>query len=130
MDPMDQIKTATHRTNRNQIILELVFDGGKWQVDSEIREGIAEAMKASPPAAILLDLSSFRYRGGDYISGFVEAFLDKGHGRARPACFVRPPRGVKSLFDAIDPSGTLGVRYFRDRAEALEYLRTCLETPG
>jgi len=81
-------------------------------------DGIAEAIESSPPAAILLDLSSFRYRGGDYISGFLEAFLDKGHGRARPACFVSSPRGVKSLFDAIDPSGTFGVRYFQDRAEA------------
>ena len=127
---MVQIRTAIHRTNRDQLILELVFEGGQWQADSEIRDGIAEAIESSPPAAILLDLSSFRYRGGDYISGFLEAFLDKGHGRARPACFVSSPRGVKSLFDAIDPSGTFGVRYFQDRAEALEYLRARLEATG
>ena len=47
---MNQIRTALHRTNRGQLILELVFEGGQWQVDSEIRDGIAEAIKSSPPA--------------------------------------------------------------------------------
>lgn len=127
---MDHVETGIHRTKGDAVVLELAFRGGHWQVGSEIREAISSAVKASAPAAVLLDLSNFRYRGGDYASGFVEAFLDREGGRTRPACFVGAPAGVRSLFDLIDIGGHLGVRYFRSRAEAFDYLDSRLEPGG
>ena len=127
---MESLEIGIHRTKRDQVILDLTFRGGRWRCDSEIREAIADVVEAFSPAAILLDLSEFRYRGGDYASGFVAAFVDSTRGGFRPACFVGAPHGVKGLFDAIDISGTLGVRYFDHRAEALDSLRTRLEPSG
>jgi len=127
---MDRVETTIHRTKGDVVILELAFHGQNWQLDSEIREVVRSAVKDSVTAGILLDLSKFRYRGGDYASGFLEAFLDREHNRIRPACFVQAPRGVRSLFDVIDVGGKLGVRFFDDRANALDYLIAQLEDTG
>jgi len=127
---MDHVETALHRTKGDALILELGFHGGHWRFDNEIRKAIDDAVRASAPAGILLDLSEFRYRGGDYASGFLAAFLDTEHRRVRPACFVRAPRGVRNLFEVIDIGGKLAIRNFDGRAEAIEYLSARLESTG
>jgi len=127
---MDRVEATIHRTKGDAVILELAFHGQNWQHDSEIREVVRSAVKDCVTAGILLDLSKFRYRGGDYASGFFEAFPDREHDGIRPACFVQAPTGVRSLFDVIDVGGKLGVRFFDDRANAIDYLIAQLEATG
>ena len=127
---MDRVETCVHHMKGGGVVLELAFQDGHWQFDTEIRESIADAVRATAPAAILVDLTRFRYRGGDYVSGFIEAFLDKSRPGVRPACFLGAPQGVRRLFDAIDPARSFAIHYFDDRAEALDYLRDRLEPTG
>jgi len=108
-------------------IVEIVFRGGDWKDDKEIRGVIQKAAAETDADALLLNLSTFRYRGGDYASGFLVAFFDADKRAKRPACFVGADAGLRPLFNTLDPTGVFAIRFFEDRSEAVTYLRSRLD---
>jgi hypothetical protein len=125
---MDNVHTELVHTRRGEVILQLAFNGDHWQHGNEIGKVIANALEASAPAAIALDLSKFRYHGGDYVEGFLAAFVADKHRISRPACFVRAPSSMQTAFELFRLNSTLGIRYFDSNAEALDYLGSRLES--
>ena len=115
------IETATE--NR---IVEIVFRGGDWKDDKEIRGVIEKATAENDADAILLNLTGFRYRGGDYASAFLVAFFDPDRRAKRPACFLGADAGLRPLFNTLDPTGVFGIRFFDDHDEAVVYLTSRL----
>lgn len=119
---MSPVRTTTQKTASGHVIAEIVFDGGEWQTDEDIRREIREVRSAHDPDAMLLDLQSFRYHGGDYAVGFIDAFYDRASRSKRPACFVGAGRGLADLFNHVDKDGVFGIRYFDARGDAVRYL--------
>jgi hypothetical protein len=117
-------------SNPEGVIIEIVFRGGQWQDDDQIRKVIRNAVRTHDASAVLLNLSGFLYRGGDYAAGFLEAFFDKGARRSRPACFVGASREIANLFNTLDPKGVFNINYFSDRDEGRFYLKSRLEPRG
>jgi hypothetical protein len=107
-------------------IVEIVFRGGDWKDDKEIRGVIQAAAADNDADALLINLTGFRYRGGDYASGFLVAFFDPDRRAKRPACFVGADANLRPLFNTLDPTGVFGIRFFEDHAEAVTYLSSRL----
>lgn len=119
---MSPVRTTTQKTASGHIIAEIVFDGGDWQTDDDIRREIREVRAAHDPDAILLDVESFRYHGGDYALGFIDAFFDRTSRSKRPACFVGASGELANLFNTVDKDGVFGIRYFGTRGDGSRYL--------
>ena len=124
---MPRAEVTVLKTTADYVIIEIVFAGGDWADGSDIRGTIKSAVLDNDADAVVLNLSGFRYRGGDYASGFMEAFFDRERKAKRPACFLGADRGIVSLFNTLDPQGILGVCYFDDRDSALRYVQARLE---
>ena len=123
---MTTADTRIHEPVSGKRIAEILFHGGDWKTDREIRQVITRAVSENEPDAILLNLTDFRYHGGDYASGFLVAFFDDQRRVKRPACFLGAPPQLKPLFNKVDPTGVFGVRYFDDHNDALRYLTSRL----
>jgi hypothetical protein len=124
---MEKVETVVVDSTSESRIVEIVFRGGDWKDDREIRGVIQRVAAETDADALLINLSSFRYRGGDYASGFLVAFFDADRRAKRPACFVGADAGLRPLFNSLDPTGVFAVRFFEDRGEAVTYLRTRLQ---
>jgi hypothetical protein len=127
---MSQAETVMIDSTPEKRITEIIFHGGDWNTDAAIRRVIETAADEHEPNAILLNLTDFRYHGGQHVSGFLTAFFNLATRTKRPACFLGAAPNLRPVFNAIDPSGVFNVRYFDDRVEAVRYLRTRLETAG
>ncbi len=127
---MAQSETVLLDSTPEKRIVEIIFHGGEWKTDAAIRRVIKATADEHEPDAIMINLSNFRYHGGQYASGFLMAFFDEKTRAKRPACFLGAAPDLRALFNAIDPSGVFNVRYFDDRAEAIRYLRSRLEPAG
>jgi hypothetical protein len=127
---MTQAETVMLDATPERRIAEIIFHGGEWKEAAEIRRAIKAAADEHEPDAVLLNLSDFRYHGGEYVSGFLVAFYDDERRAKRPACFLAAAPGLRSIFNALDPTGVFNIRYFDDRVEAVRYLRSRLEPAG
>ena len=126
---MAKAETIVIETSSDSRIVEIVFRGGDWKDDKEIRNVIQKATAENDADAILLNLSGFRYHGGDYASGFLVAFFDSDRRTKRPACFLGAEAGLKPLFNTLDPTGVFGIHFFEEHDEAVVYLRSRMGPP-
>jgi hypothetical protein len=79
------------------------------------------------PTGILLNLSEFKYRGGNDIGPLLFPFLDRQTKVFRPFCIVasgRTARLLQSLFRFVGINEISNAKYFEDAADGLRYLRT------
>jgi len=123
---MGRSETIVIETSSESRIVEIVFHGGDWKDDKEIRGVIQKATAENDADAILLNLSGFRYHGGDYASDFLVAFFDPDKRVKRPACFLGAEASLRPLFNALDPTGVFGIRFFEAHDEAVVYLQSRL----
>jgi hypothetical protein len=123
-------ETIIHTSVPGKPIAEIVFHGGDWSSDKDIRQAIKNAVQTHDPAAVLINLSDFRYHSSDSAAGFLFAFFDEEERTVRPACFLNADREMRPVFNTIDPTGMFGIRYFEDHGEALRYLESRLEPAG
>lgn len=127
---MAKAETIVVDSTPDRRIVEIVFRGGDWKDDKEIRGVIQKATAENDADAILLNLSGFRYHGGDYASGFLVAFFDPDKRKKRPACLLGADAGLRPLFNTLDPTGVFGIRFFEEHDEAVVYLRSRLGPTG
>ena len=102
----------------------ICFDG----VGKELGNYLVAALTQYQPAAVVLDFTHFRYKGGDDLGQIVQAFITKdpdGKAVLRPCAIVAAGRTAKALLSLLSSArflDTFDLRFFEDVSSAEEDL--------
>jgi hypothetical protein len=94
----------------------------------ELSDLIDQAVARLEPVALVLDLSAYRYRGGDAIGGIASAFFartQEGEVGRRPCAIVgrrMALRSLQSLFTVARVIDLADVHFFRSLLEARAFM--------
>jgi hypothetical protein len=115
-------------------ILRISFSGVYFDgVGQELGDYLVAALRQYQPAAMVLDFTHLRYRGGNDLGQVVEAFFTKapdGKAILRPCAIVASGRTSKALLSLLSSARFLDafdLRFFEDVSSAAEDLRARLE---